>query len=213
MSKESKTPRKKARAIMPATRMLQSRIGAGKIKPEKIEKAEGKIKAVKGRIDLRPFAETHMKEIKVCLEDIKNGSVALDITEEISRSIMNFKGNVGIFSEGPLVGLAMIMLNWVESLVVVDQDVSDVLHGYYVTLDQIFSGKLKDAKTVELIVKEMEAACGRYFSKHPELRLTQVMDNSKAFYLDQSDQGNVKVGLGGELGDELNDDALIGSDD
>lgn len=178
MTNDNKTVRKKAKAIMPASRMLQSKVGAGKIRPEKIEKAESKIKALKGRVDLYPFAQVHMAEINACLDQIKAGSITLEITEEIARSIMNFKGNVGIFSDGPIVGLAMIMLDWVESLEVIDQDVADVLNGYYLTLDQIFSNKLKDKKHVEVIIREMQSACERYFSKHPELHLTQVIDNA-----------------------------------
>jgi hypothetical protein len=103
------------------------------------------------------------------------------------------------------------MLNWVESVEIIDQDVLDVLKGYYVTLDQIFSGKLKDKKLIEVIIKEMESACQRYFSKHPELQLTQVIDNSQAFYIDESDYKNVKIGL--DFNDDLQDDKLIGHDD
>jgi hypothetical protein len=208
---DNKTTGKKARSIMPATRILQSRVGAGKIKPEKIEKAQGKMNAVRGRIDLQPFAQEHMGEIRTFMAQLKASQAGIEITDEIARSIMKFKGNIGIFSEGPLIGLTMIMLDWVESIETIDQDVMDVLNGYSVTLEQIFSDKLKDTKMIEVIIKEMQAACERYFSRHPELQLTQVIDNSKAFYIDQSDHRNVKIGL--DISDELHDDKLIGNDD
>lgn len=205
------TGSKKARSIMKATRMLQARVGAGKIKPEKIDKAQSRVEAIRGRMDLKPFADEHMADIKTCMERLKAGDSAADVTDEIARSIMKFKGNIGIFSDGPFISLAILMLNWVESVETIDSDVMDVLQGYYVTLDQIFSGKLKDKKMIEIIIKEMESACQRYFSKHPELQLTQVIDNSKAFYIDQSDKKNVTVGLG--FDDDLKDANLIGNDD
>lgn len=213
MTNDNKVKGKGARAIMPATRMLQSRVGAGKIKPEKIEKAQAKVETVRGRLDLQPFAEEHMREIKACMAKLKetDGKPDPQVTDEIARSIMKFKGNIGIFSDGPFISLAILMLNWVESVEIIDQDVLDVLKGYYVTLDQIFSGKLKDKKLIEVIIKEMESACQRYFSKHPELQLTQVIDNSQAFYIDQSDYKNVKIGL--DFNDDLQDDKLIGHDD
>lgn len=211
MANDNKTSAKKARAIMPATRLLQSKVGNGKIKPEKIQKAENKLEAVRGRLDISPFADEHIAEIKDLLKQIKKPDASLDITDDFSRSIMKFKGNIGIFSEGPLIGLTMIMLNWIESIEKIDQDVLDVLNGYYVTLDQIFSDKLKDPKMIEVIIKEMQSACERYFSKHPELQLTQVIDNSKAFYIDQSNHSDVKVGL--DMNDDLHDDHLIGQDD
>lgn len=202
---------KKARSIMKASRLLQSQVGAGKIKPEKIEKAQSRVEAVRGRIDLKPFADEHMADIKTCMGRLKAGDSVMDVTDEIARSIMKFKGNIGIFSDGPFISLAILMLNWVESVEEIDQDVMDVLHGYYVTLDQIFSGKLHDKKMIEVIIREMESACQRYFSKHPELQLTQVIDNSKAFYVDQSDNKNVTVGLG--FDDDMHDANLIGHDD
>ena len=109
-----------------------------------------------------------------------------------------------------MIGLAVIMLNWVESLETIDQDVLDVLGGYHTTLDQIFSGKIKDSKMIDVIVREMQAACERYFARHPELHLTQVIDNSKAFYVDQSNYADIKVGL--DMNDDLRDEKLIGED-
>lgn len=210
MANDNKLHRKKARAIMPATRILQSRVGAGKIKPEKVEKAEKKIAAVRGRIDLQPFGLTHMAEVEACLQKIKSGKHGIEVTDELARSLMNFKSNIGTFGDGPMIGLAVIMLNWVESLETIDQDVQDVLGGYYTTLDQIFSGKIKDGAMIEIIVREMQAACERYFSRHPELQLTQVIDNSKAFYVDQSNYADIRVGLA--KNEDLQDEKLIGED-
>lgn len=211
MAGDKKIKGKGARSIMPATRLLQSRVGAGKIKPDKIQRAESRIEAVRGRLDIKPFADTHIAEIKALLEALRQPGADLALTDDIARSVMKFKGNIGIFSEGPLIGLTIIMLNWVESIETLDNDVLEVLNGYSITLDQIFSGKLKDPRMIEIIIKEMQAACDRYFAKHPELSLTQVIDNSKAFYIDQSNKADVKVGL--DISEELHDDRLIGHDD
>lgn len=205
--------RPKKALILPATRLLQSLVGFGKIKPEKIEASERKINAVKNRIDVSEFGQSHLKDIKAVLADLNNKDTENDpeITDKIAKTLMEFKGNAGMFSSASYITLAAIMLRWIESVEEIDQDVLDVLNGYAVTLDQIFNNKLTSKKQIDLIVAEMQAACERYFAKHPELQLTKVIDNDKAFYVDQSDNKNVRIGL--EISDELADDELIGDDE
>lgn len=197
--------------VMPATRILQSKVGRGKVSPEKVAKAEETIGSVKGRVDLTPFAEEHMQEIAVFLDLLKNNDPTENIAQDIARSIMKFKGNTGMFSDGSYVNLAAIMLRWIESVEEIDSDVLDMLSGYYTTLDQIFSNKLKDDSQIQIIVTEMENACHRYFNKHPELHLTAEISNSNAFYIDQEELDAYSIG--GKFDREMSDENLIGDDE
>lgn len=207
----TKNEERRPTVVMPATRLLQAKVGKGKVSTEKVGKAEEKINSVRGHIDIGPFAEEHMEEIAVFLDLLKNDDPTENITQDIARSIMKFKGNAGMFSGGSFVNLAAIMLRWIESVEEIDKDVLDVLNGYYVTLDQIFSNKLKDQRQINAIVSEMQAACERYFAKHPELNLTAEISNANAFYVSQKELNEYSVG--GKYDSELSDDKLIGDED
>ncbi len=194
---------KKDTVIMPSTRILQSRVGTGKIKQKLIDKGQKKIDILREHIDEEPFAIEHIEETKKLSENLKNNPDQEDLTDKIALSVMNFKSNIGMFGKQDTTRLASIMLRWIESVENIDKDVHDVLDGYITTLGHIYLNDVLKDDQLHIIIGEMEAACQRYFDKHPELELTAVIDNDKAFYINkQPEQAK-------DLHDELSDENLV----
>lgn len=200
--------------IMTATRLLQARIGRGKIGRDRIEDGEFIIKQARFSAESDVFIAEHMEEIKKLIPALKKNREDLELAEEIAKSIMRFKGNISMFSADKCADLAAVMLRWIESVEMIDQDVIDVLDGYHVTLSQVQSSALDD-KVVAVIVDEMKAACDRYFSKHPESKLQAEITNQNAFYvsedrLDKAEGGDIDDALSNEDYDKgMSDEKLI----
>ena len=171
--------------IMAATRLLQAKIGRGKIERDRIDDGEFIIKQARASKGADDFIAAHMKEMGELIPKLKKNTESAKITEEITKSIMRFKGNVSMFSTDKCADLAAVMLRWIDSVETIDKDVTDVLDGYYLTLDQVQNNILNDDKMVGIIVDEMKSACGRYFDKHPELNLQAEITNNNAFYVSE----------------------------
>ena len=206
--------RKTQAIIMSATRLLQGKVGVGKISRDCINDAEFIIKQSKTTERLDEFIEPHLKEMKALMSDLKVDAQAEGITDKLAKSIMRFKGNVSMFSLSKLVELSIVMLRWIESIQEVDKDVLDVLNGYIVTLSQVESKSVKDDKLLNAIVVEMQAACERYFAKHPELELQAEITNKNAFYISEEKLNSKEDGYNKTISDEdldkgLSDDSLI----
>ena len=201
--------------IMTATRLLQNKIGTGKIERDRIEDGEFIIKQARASKEAGEFIAAHMQEMDDFIPKLKNDPQNTDTIDEITKSIMRFKGNVSMFSADQCADLAAVMLRWVESVETVDQDVLDVLNGYHVTLNQVQNNILDDDKMVGIIVNEMKSACNRYFNKHPELKLQAEITNSNAFYvseekLDSAEGSDIDNALSNEDFDKaMSDEKLI----
>ena len=178
--------------IMAATRLLQGKIGRGKIARDRIDDGEFIIKQARASQKSEEFLVAHMEEVGKLTSELKDKPQDLKVSEEIEKSIMRFKGNISMFSNDKCAELAAVMLRWIESVEAIDQDVLDVLDGYQVTLGQIQSKILSDEKVVTVIINEMQAACERYFDKHPELKLQAEITNNNAFYVNEERLKNAK---------------------
>lgn len=172
--------------LYPAIKILQSYIGYGKVKKEKVDEAQKFINAAKLNSDEKEIFRTHINEVNALLKRLDTKENNASIREELSISTMNFKSALGMFTESRLVLLSAIMLRWLESVERIDQDVKEVIEGYCKTLEGILAVGQIDEKHQFAIVGEMKAACERYFAKHPELVLTAEIDNNKAFFINDA---------------------------
>lgn len=193
--------------VTPATRILQSLTGRGKIKGEKVDAAEEKIERVRDKLDVSSFVNKHLEEIESSLDKISKGERTTEDIETITLSLMQFKGNVGTFTSGSFIEMSKIMLRWIESVQEIDDDFIEVLTGYFFTMKRILKDKAFSDEQIAIITDEMQKACERYFDKHPELNLTHEVGNSGIMYVtnkDLDDMYDIDVEIG-----ELSDDLLI----
>lgn len=196
-----------AARIKPASRMLQSLTGVGRVKKEIVDRAEEMVESVSDRLDLKDFLAAHIEEVQACLADVKAGQKGEDTVEKLAASFANFRANAGTFSRDNIIELSTVILRWLESIEKVDRDVRDVLLGYISTMDAVLKGHSFKPKEVELIAEELNNACQRYFAKHPELTLYSEMTNTNAFYINETNISEDKIDT--DLDAELDDDALI----
>ena len=81
---------------------------------------------------------------------------------------MTLKANASIFHY-PLVGeLAKIMLDFIETIKVLDKDAIDIVSAHHDTLYAIIKKKMRGdegLKQGEAFITELKEACARYFKK------------------------------------------------
>jgi len=87
--------------IIPATRMLQSLANVGSVSPNKIQKAEDKLKADKTAYKeyMDEIFQTHILEMKQYNHDLKNMKDPQKIINLLSASLANFRADTSMIDE------------------------------------------------------------------------------------------------------------------
>ena len=83
---------------------------------------------------------------------------------------MNLKANGGMFRYHLISEIADICLNFVESIETINNDAYDVIQAHANTINIIIANKMlgHGGKEGKALIKELEKACHRYMSKHPD---------------------------------------------
>ena len=173
--------------IIPATRMLQSLANVGSVSPNKIQKAEDKLKADKTAYKeyMDEIFQTHILEMKQYNHDLKNMKDPQKIINLLSASLANFRADTSMIDEQRYFAISSVALRWIESISEVDQDAQDIINGYILGTEKI--NKTEDILLEDIsdIAAEMSAACDRYFEKRANINWTQNIENSKNLYISE----------------------------
>ena len=155
------------RFIKPPNKLKQ-KVGTGGIDERVLEKAQTFIE--KAELDFVPFAQQFLKELALYAKEARqsndnNKSAAKD---RMIGPIMQLKANRAMFQYQLVSEVADIALQFLESIDRIDDDVFEIITAHENTIKVIISSKLKGDGGREgyALVKELDKACKRYFSKH-----------------------------------------------
>lgn len=165
---EQKT-NKKPRFIKPPN-ILRQKVGTGGIDEKLLGKSQEFID--KAEIDFVPLAEGFLKEFSALIKEARKSNNFKENREKIILPIMHLKANGGMFQYQLVSEVADIALQFLESIEDdhVNSDTFDVLSAHENTIKIIIASKLKGNGGREgfALVKELDKACKRYFSKYPK---------------------------------------------
>lgn len=149
--------------VIKANFVLQSKVGVGAIDPLAIMECQRVID--ENKIDFIPLAKMFLDE----LEDALEKSAAEEETtkrsiERLINPVMQIKANARIFGYSLVGDLAGIMLNFLETLNVIDQDAVKIVQAHHKTLNLLVTrGMSGDCGDIgNSFRSELDSACGRY---------------------------------------------------
>lgn len=155
-------------AIIKASYRLMQKVGMGPIPPNLVAECESFIRD--NRIDFLPWALSCMRDLNdALLHSIAKGPEMDDILrQQMIAPIMQLKSSGSMFRNAPLTQLAGSLLHFLESIPRLDKDVLDIVKAN----EAVLSAFLRDGQTEVMtpakqqIIKELQAACNRYATKH-----------------------------------------------
>ena len=152
--------------IIKANRLLQAKVGTGKINPELIRRAQ--VAMNENDIDFTPLAQEFLQELAEGLHKAKVEDRQSVHKDAITNSIMQLKANASTFHYNLVGNLADTMLNFIERVEELDPDVVTIADAHYKTLNVLITKKMKGDGGVygKELQQELANACQRYFTKH-----------------------------------------------
>ena len=156
----------KVRFINPPN-TLKTKVGTGGIDESLLKKSQQFID--NAQVDFMPYAERYLKQLGDCTRLLKKGpDDPKPAQEKMIGAIMQLKAHGGMFQYQLLSDVADIALQFLESIEGINQDALTVLQAHENTIKVIINSNLKGDGGREgyALVKELDSACQRYFSKH-----------------------------------------------
>lgn len=157
---------RKVRFINPPNK-LKLKVGTGGIDESVLDKSQNFINTVK--LDFIPYAKEFLAEFSKHAKAAKNkNSDTEEAKNKIISPVMQLKANGGMFQYQMVSDVADIALQFLEALDEINDDAYDVLLAHENTIKIIIANDLKGdgGKEGYALVKELDQACKRYFSKH-----------------------------------------------
>lgn len=155
--------------IYAASKILQNKVGSGPLDEKLIEKAQKLIE--ENDVDFTPLGLEFLEKLKETLEEVtsnQDSEFSQEVKDELAKPVMTLKANASIFHY-PLVGeLAKIMLDFIETIKILDKDAIDIVSAHHDTLYAIIKKKMRGddgLKQGEAFITELKEACARYFKK------------------------------------------------
>ncbi len=154
--------RKKVR-IIKANYLLQAKIGTGDIDPNIIKQCQKILDD--NDIDFSPLAREFLDNLKNTIQKTKTGEISQnDAIDNMTQSIMQLKANAPIFHYKLVGNLAKVMMGFLESLDIIDDDAIEIVEAHYLTLNTIIEKKMRGdgGEYGEKLKRELIGACERY---------------------------------------------------
>jgi len=172
--------------IVKASRLLQAKVGYGKINPRKIEACQKRMDTLCRTIDFSPVLTEYLEKLESCIATIEaEQTESQALRENLTNIVMQLKANAGMFGHELLSQLAATMLTFVETVKRIDRDVLDILRAHQQTILVILKMTAQDRHLyANRIHGELVNACNRYYARHPETELTTCYENDDAYYID-----------------------------
>lgn len=154
------------RFIKPPNKLKQ-KVGTGGIDEKLLEKAQHYIE--KAELDFVPYAQKFLKELAEFAQEARKGNDNYkEAKNKLIGPVMQLKANGGMFQYQLVSDVADIALQFLEAIERMDEDAFDVITAHENTIKVIIANKLMGSGGREgyALVKELDKACTRYFSKH-----------------------------------------------
>ena len=163
MKKE--TP-KKPRFIKPPN-ILKQKVGTGGVDEKTLDKSQHFMDTVD--LDFAPYAQQLLETMRVQIDYAADNVESFESMRELlAAPVMQLKANGGMFSYPLVSNVADIALQFLDSVLEINDDTIDVLRAHYKTIQIIMNNNLKGTggKEGDALVLELKKACNRYFTKH-----------------------------------------------
>lgn len=158
--------------IHEAQAILQQKAGKGPFDPDLIKKAQEYIE--ENDVDFTPLGFEFLNNLKNVLQQAETSKTAATINEyqeSLIKPVMELKANAAIFHY-PLIGdLANIMLDFLESIEILDGDAIEIVKAHHDTLSAIIKNRMKNEEGAQQgapFVTELKEACARYHRKRSD---------------------------------------------
>lgn len=153
---------KPARFINPPNR-LKAKVGTGGIDTSLLDKAQHYIDTAK--LDFISYAQRFLNEMSETALEAKNNNANKDA---VILPVMQLKANGGMFQYQLVSDIADTCLNFLETIQEFNNDAYNVVKIHESTINVIITNQLKGDGGQEglALLKELDQACKRYFSKH-----------------------------------------------
>ncbi len=151
--------------VIKANRMLQAKVGTGKLSTELIARAQAVID--ENETDFAPLAQQFLSELADAIQKSQAEGQNTAHKEAITNAIMQLKANAATFQYNLVGKLAGIMLTFMERIEDMDEDAISIADAHYRTLHALIKKEMKgDGGTYgKELERELNNACVRYFLK------------------------------------------------
>ncbi|MCB1652316.1 MAG: hypothetical protein KDI46_09710 [Alphaproteobacteria bacterium] len=163
-------PRRKAEFIKPPN-TLKQKVGEGGLSEEILNKAQKLLE--ENTIDFEPLADMYLDALTKGIERAKDFTPSSDVEYVIAQLLypaMQLKANGGMFHYQLVTQVADKLIQFLEVIEVPDLSAIEIVLAYHTTIKAIVHGKIKGSggEHGQALLKALEDACMRYFSKIPE---------------------------------------------
>lgn len=152
--------------IYKANKMLQAKVGMGKIEKEQVEVCQQKID--ENTTDFEPMAEGFLNELAQAVKTAQAGEQDLqELRQNVTQPVMQLKANGAMFGYTLIGDLANIMLSFLEGVSRIDNDIISIIAAHHTTLTAIVKNKMKGdgGEHGKAMKNELLNACKRYMEK------------------------------------------------
>lgn len=152
-----------AELISPPNR-LKEKVGSGGIDEAVLYKAQELLE--RNTIDFEPLANMLMDLLAEAIADAKSGALkGEEAIETMIYPAMQMKAQGSMFHYPLITDIAHILVNFLETVTVVDRDVLDIVVAHKMSIKAILASHLKGdgGKTGKELREALMDACGRYY--------------------------------------------------
>ena len=156
---------RKAELIKPPNK-LKEKVGSGGIDMRVIQKAQNLLE--NNNVDFKPQATILMEVLTEAINDAKSGNAkGEDAIEAIMYPAMQLKAQGAMFKYPLISDIANILVNFLETVTLIDKDVLDITVAHRMSLNAVLAGEIKGdgGKIGKELRDELMDACNRYY-KH-----------------------------------------------
>lgn len=153
--------------IVKANHLLQAKVGFGTIDEKKIDRSQRVMDGL--ATNFEPLAEKYLDELLAAVDAARtpDDRTPRKIIQSMTEPVMQIKANAGMFGYNLVGVLANVMLNFLETLEVVDADVIAIVEAHHKTLKLLVTNQMKGdgGEYGQQLQAELKDACRRYFAK------------------------------------------------
>jgi hypothetical protein len=149
-----------------ASKKLIEKAGTGEIRKEVIEKSQKAIES--NKVDFSAFAKEHILKLAEVIERAKGGNFTPEeLRQGVIAPVLQLKSSGTIFGYQLVSTLAGTMVNFLDSVNVVDKSVIAIVDAHRVTLTAIIANNMTGDGGAygQQINSELNDVCSRYLEK------------------------------------------------
>ncbi len=161
-SMQGSAEEKKARMIK-ATTILQAKVGLGPLDEKLLERAKDVME--NNKVDFAPLAKEYLSQLYDVMKRVHAGELSRDAAvEAMNAPVMQLKAHASMFRYTLIGQLANIMMSFLESVSVIDDDVVEIVEAHHRTLKTIVIKKMEGdgGPAGEQLKAELNDAVKRY---------------------------------------------------